>query len=192
MEPRRAIALLAPCWIACVEPRAVEPSFAPSPVAPEASREPSAQRELEGPAQVSWTTLALDAHRAVLRARVRRSPRLALPLALTLTVPRGVRVEHGEVAATLPPAAQRPDLELDYVLSFEGVPADDAVLAVDGESAAMGVHARAVYRFGRPEPLGTRPVANGPAITFGGSNLGPSVMVPRPAPGGAGGGPTGP
>ncbi|MBK6533456.1 MAG: hypothetical protein IPF99_28855 [Deltaproteobacteria bacterium] len=179
---------------ACGEPRSVEPTFAPSsqivvapaaPVAPVAATVPSTQPApahdgMRSPLDVSWVTVASDDHHAVLLAHVERAPRLDVPLQLTVTVPAGVTIARGAPSFALPPASQQATADYEYELTYPRVPSEDVLLAVDGDSETMGVHGRAWFRFGRPEPLGPRPVANGPVLNIGGRNFGPAVSAQQP------------
>ncbi len=180
MFTRPLLTLAVFALLSCAERRATPPAAVP-PVAaitpPLAERRPDAPLRdgVASPLQASWVTVLRDDHHAVLRARVERSARLNLPLTLTVTVPNGVRIERGAASTLLPPATQEPTLELEYELSFAHTPDEDVTLSVDGDTDAMGLHARAPYRFGRPEPEGPRPVASGPAIVLGGLNLGRAV-----------------
>jgi hypothetical protein len=189
MNRRPLSALLLCAAGACVEPRSVDPTTAPgsqaivvarrAPVAPIAPVAP-AHDGVRSPLDVSWIALQSDDHHAVLRARVERSPRLGLPLVLTVTVPAGVTITRGAPSFALPPPSQQASNEYEYELSYSHTPSEDVLLAVDGDSEAMGVHGRAWFRFGRPEPTGPRPVADGPPLVIGGRNFGSPVPAQQP------------
>lgn len=179
MNMRFFLALAVLSLTSCIEPRSSTPTIAAPQARTEASSTPPpappARDGVESPLQVSWVTLQFDDHHAALRARITRAGRLDLPLTLSVTAPAGVVVSRGATRLALPPASQQPTLEYEYELTYAGTPSDDVLLAVDGDTDAMGVHGRAWFRFGRPEPLGPRPAATGPALILGGRNFGAAV-----------------
>lgn len=179
MHTRPLLALTIIALSSCIEPRASHPSASQTiTVAPTSpSRLDAPYGGVQSPLHVSWITVQFDDHRAVLRAHVERSPTLTLPLTLSVTAPAGVRVERGATSFALPPAAQQSVADYDYELSYARTPDDDVLLSVDGDSESMGVHGRATFRFGRPEPLGPRPVADGPGLVLGGRDYGRAVRA---------------
>lgn len=160
---------------ACVEPRMPARSLPAQPAVSQAvaAREPS--HGSSPPLEVSWVTGQVSDTRAVLRARVEQSAGLAIPLMLSVTVPSGVRMVRGDASVSLPPGTQQAITEYEYEFVYVGTPSGDIVLAVDGDTEAMGVHGRAAYRFGRPEPEGFRPQPSGPPLVIGGRNFGSPV-----------------
>ena len=160
---------------ACAEPRVPTRSSPPRPTGAQvlAAGEPS--HAPTSPLEVSWVPQQVSDTRAVLRARIERSPRLTLPLALRVALPPGVQMVRGTASVSLPPGTQQTVSEYEYELVYTGMPATDVVLTVDGDSESMGVHARAAYRFGRPEPEGPLPQPSGPPLMIGGRNFGSPV-----------------
>ena len=49
------------------------------------------------------------------------------------------------------------------------------LVAVDGASEQMGVHGRAWFRFGRPEPVAPNALPTGPNLIINGRNFGAAV-----------------
>lgn len=147
--------------------------------APVAAREVPSHDSIRSPLQIAWVPVQFDARRAVLRARVEWASRLELPLMLRVTVPEGVRFVRGEASLSLPSAQRSPVTEYEYELAYERVPDTDVLLSVDGDGASMGVHARAAFRFGRPEPLGPMPTPEGPPLVIGGRNFGSAIPAAR-------------
>lgn len=179
MNTRHLFVLPVIALASCAEPHSSAPTLAPPRARAEASATPPpappGRDGVESPLQVSWVPLQFDDHHASLRARITRAGRLDLPLTLSVTTPAGVVVSRGATRLALPPASQQPTLEYEYELTYSGTPSDDVLLSVDGDTDVMGVHGRAWFRFGRPEPLGPRPAATGPALILGGRNFGAAV-----------------
>ncbi len=173
------LALTVVALSSCIEPRASSPGTSQTiTVAPAAPSHIEAPHDgVQSPLQVSWITVQFDDHRAVLRAHVERSPALTLPLTLSVTAPAGVRIERGAASFALPSAAQQAVADYDYELSYARTPDDDVLLSVDGDSESMGVHGRAAFRFGRAEPVGPQPVADGPGLVVGGRDFGRAVRA---------------
>ncbi len=155
----------------------------PSPVArtepPAPVREAPSHGSIRSPLQIAWVPVQFDARRAVLRARVEWSSRLELPLTLHVAVPDGVRVIRGEISRALPSVQQTPVSEYEYELTYDRLPDTYVLLTVDGDGESMGVHARAAFRFGRPEPLGPMPTPEGPPLVIGGRNFGSAIPATR-------------
>ena len=175
----------------CVEPR-VAPTTATVPSsertqvvvpatpvapAPAVAPTPLASSGAGAPMHVSWVVDRFDGHRASLRARVERVPSLALPLMLTVTVPPGAALVVGSRSVSLPPPSPNGPTEFTYELTYASTPSEDLLVAVDGESEAMGVHGRASFRFGRAEPETPVALPTGPSLILNGRNFGPSVPV---------------
>lgn len=158
-----------------VERNAPGPPFStPSSAAPAPSL-PEPSHGSTSPLDVSWVPGQVSDTRAVLRARVEQRARLAIPLTLRVTMPPGVRMVRGAATIPLPPGTQQAISEYEFEFVYSGMPSDDIMLAVDGDTEAMGVHGRAAFRFGRPEPEGPRPQPSGPPLVIGGRNFGSPV-----------------
>lgn len=162
---------------ACAEPRVPARSLPTSRVESRAIPAIEPSQESLSPLEVSWVPGQVSDTRAVLRARVEQGGRLAIPLTLRVTVPPGVRMVRGSASVALPSATQQAVVEYEYEFMYSSVPPDDIVVAVDGDTESMGVHGRAAYRFGRPEPEGPRPQPSGPPLVIGGRNFGSPVSA---------------
>lgn len=172
MNARIRSLLLALPLVACAASRSA-PSPAPTPAAVAQSATP--EEHLRAPVRLTWETLQRDDHHAVLRAHIAWNSPIELPLTLTVTLPGGVRLTRGSPTLTLQGFAQRPTQTVDHELAWDRTPDTDAALSLDGASEAMGVHATAMFRFGRPEPLAPQPTPAGPAVVVGGRNFGSAV-----------------
>lgn len=161
-------------WVwGCVEPRTSAPVRTQPGRMVESTE--SVHEGPRAPMTATWVVVKVQDTRTVLRARVERAGGYEVPLVLRVSVPPGAHLTRGASEVALPPMSQQRDVEFEYELTYAYAPADDAVLTVDGETAAMGMHARVHYRFGRAEPPVPRPTPTGPALTLGGRNFGASV-----------------
>lgn len=158
---------------ACVEPHAIAPAQTQPGRSAEVSR--AVHEGPRAPMTATWVVVKVQDTRTVLRARIERAGGYEVPLVLRVSVPPGARLTRGAREVALPPMSQQRDVEYEYELTYAHAPADDALLTVDGDTAAMGMHARVPYRFGRAEPPSPRPTPTGPALTLGGRNFGASV-----------------
>ena len=139
------------------------------------SRDTTVRAEL--PVRVSWVETARGTDFASLAVRVERIAPLDTPFTVDVTMPAGVTVKSGRTHFTLTPNVEAATVVEPLVLSFTAPPAQDAMLAVDAETGALGFHFRVPYRFGRPPPPERPPEANGPSITLGTRSLGPSIPI---------------
>lgn len=174
MTARIRSLLLALSLAACAAPRSAP---APSTSASTSARPATPDEHPRAPLRVTWETLQRDEHRAVLRAHVVWSSPIELPLTLTVTLPEGVRLARGPATLALQGLAQRPTQDFEHELTWTRTPDTDAVLSVDGDGEAMGVHARVPFRFGRAEPAVETVTPTGPSVTVGGRNFGRAVTA---------------
>lgn len=151
---------------------------APGPLPPDQptpTGAPGSSHGASSPLSVAWVAGQVSDTRAVLRARVVLRSRVMIPLTLHVSVPPGVRMLRGADSLPLPATTQQEVLEYEYEFAYTSMPTDDIMLAVDGDTDSMGVHARAAYRFGRPAPEGPRPQPSGPPLVIGGRNFGSPI-----------------
>lgn len=135
-------------------------------------------REVENPrvpVSVAWDAATLEQDRVRLTARIDRRVELIEPLEVSIRVPEGARLVKGEERFFVPAGAPVEVLALPIEVAFEKIPEGDLILVADVQTRAYGVHAEAVYRFGRPEPTGPRPTPSGPAIEIGGRKIGKAI-----------------
>jgi len=184
MHPVRRTLFALAAVVGCVEPRlapntvASEPAeqrIVVAPAAPNAAAPTTTQSGIGAPMHVSWVVDRFDDHHASLRARVERVPTLSLPLVLTVTVPAGATLAAGNTPVTLPPPSPQGPTEYAYELTYAAPPQQDLLVAVDGASEQMGVHGRAWFRFGRPEPVAPNALPTGPNMIINGRNFGAAV-----------------
>jgi hypothetical protein len=100
------------------------------------------------------------------------------PVVLSVDLPPGALLVSGAASETLAPSSQPHTRSLR--IKLERVPSADLVVRADLDGRAYGAHARAVYRFGRPEPKLARPA--GSVVMIGGRPVG-KVIPLSPAPG---------
>jgi hypothetical protein len=114
---------------------------------------------------------------AVVLAKVERLNHLDMPFVMSVELPAGVKATEGRTVLNLLPNTEPVLITERLTLSFEGTPAGDAILKLDGDSGAMGFHYKVPYRFGRAAPEETGPAATGVAPMKGGKSFGPSVPL---------------
>lgn len=129
------------------------------------------------PVVVRWEEVSREAGRAVVRATIERKLGLDLPLSVAVELPAGVKAARGRTAFTLTPNVEAITVAEELELTFENLPAGDALLKVDADSGAFGIHSRVPYRFGRPEPVTPAPAATGPHLMRGDRDLGASIPL---------------
>lgn len=101
-----------------------------------------------------------------------------MPFAVNIAVPAGVVVKKGRTQFSLMPNVEAVVVSEELELVWDGaVPSEDAVLKVDGDTGAMGIHFKVPYRFGRAEPIVEGPRATGPHVFNRGRDLGPSIPL---------------
>ncbi len=166
---RVLVPLLLAVTVACARPATTPPTAAPP------AKEGTVR--MQSPLQVSWEKAELTPGKLRLVARVHRIAPLAVPLLVRVEAPAGATLAQGRASFTLEPNAAAFEVLEPVELTFAAVPAQDLWLKVDGETRQMGLHAAAVYRFGRPEPVAPEVPATGPAVQRGGKSLGPSVPL---------------
>ncbi|MGV3625043.1 MAG: hypothetical protein ACO1OB_29760 [Archangium sp.] len=132
---------------------------------------------LLSPVKVSWEEVSRDEHQAVVLAKVERVHKLDMPFMVKVDVPAGVTVKEGRQTLELLPNNEAVLVTERFVFTFDSVPAEDAVLHLDGNSGAMGFSSNIPYRFGRAAPADVDPATSGDGVTVGGKNRGPSVRL---------------
>ena len=132
------------------------------------------------PLNVSWVPVRVSDTNAVLRARVERRTGALPALTISVTAPPDVRVVRGASPAALSESSQQAVVEREFEFAYARTPDGDILLSVDGDGEAMGVHGRAWYRFGRPEPVGPRPEPSGVPLVIGGRNFGSPIRADSP------------
>lgn len=174
------------CLAACISrgpSRSATPN-APAPSRPTQSAQLSMPVESHGtsaPLDVSWVSVQVSDTHAVLRAHVERHARNLPSLTLSVTPPSSVRIMRGTSPVVLADGAPQSVTEYEYEFTFAQTPSGDILLSVDGDTESMGVHSRAWYRFGRPEPTGPLPQPSGPPLVIGGRNYGSPIRADVPA-----------
>lgn len=151
------------------------PPVSPVPERPRQLSEPTVRAE--SPLKVRWEQVSLTPTSARLVAHVERVNALPVPLMMRVEAPAGVTLEQGRAKVELPANDAATDVTETFTLSFTKLPETDLVLLVDGDNQAMGFHYKAVYRFGRAEPVEQPPAATGPALYRGGKSFGNSVPL---------------
>lgn len=144
---------------------------APSP------RAPVPDAKVHSPLLVTWEGAELLPGQLRVTARIERKAPLALPFTVRLELPAGATLTQGRAAFELPANAAASVVTETYRLTFEGVPAQDLVLHVDGEGAGLGFHGQVPYRFGRPAPRVPVPSATGPGPVRHGVDVGASIPL---------------
>ena len=129
------------------------------------------------PVQVSWQEVRRDATQVELIARVQRLAPLPFPLEVSIALPEGATLKTGRSRFTLAPNLEGETHDEAMVVAYAKLPEGDLLLAADGQTAEMGVHARMAYRFGRPAPLQDAVAPAGPDLKKGDQNLGPSIPL---------------
>lgn len=132
------------------EPAAPAVAVAPSesrtvpPPAPETARRlPPLVLEVTGPEHPQpGTTITVV-------AEIRRVAPDGSPVALSLVVPRGVRIVSGAEHAQVPNGELQ---RHQWVLAVDSIPAEDLRVVAEIRGRGQGVHAERRYRFGRPAP----------------------------------------
>lgn len=111
----------------------------------------------------------------VLHIRTRHVAPLPVDIGVSVQLPPGVRLEGGPGGWEIPTAQQQGIVEKELVIGFDALPPEDLMVVADVQTEGFGVHAKAYYRFGRPDPQPIAPRANGPELKVGGRNFGRSV-----------------
>ena len=95
------------------------------------------------------------------------------PVVLTVDLPPGALLVSGSTSETIAPTffAQSRTLRI----KLERVPSADLVVRADLGGPAYGAHARATYRFGRPEPKLPQPA--GTVVVIGGRPVGKAIPL---------------
>ncbi len=142
-----------------------------------AASQPAAAPHPRAPMTVEWVAQEAPAGQLALIARVRRYTSFAVPVAVTVTVPDGLRVVSGRTSFAI--AESEPPGTTDEPLLFEVVqqPAQDLLLEADARGADFGVHAKRAWSFGA-RAAGRNlvaPPAKGPALDVGDRHFGPSI-----------------
>ncbi len=171
---------------ACSHPPA--PSHDPVAAAPgeehTASAPANATPEANGsaPMRVSLTQTGASSSAGdiVLRARVERFVPMGAPMNVTLRLPAGTTLVRGDASYLLASNAASDVSDREVVIHASPVPTDDVVLVADSHGTSSGVHGEAHYRFGRAEPTGPRPEANGAPLIVNGRNFGRTVPATGP------------
>ncbi len=146
-------------------------TVAPSPQtpAPSASRPQRSPLSLtvNGPASV---TAPSEIELAIVLDRVWNTRD---PVVLRVDLPPGALLVSGSPSETLAPSSHPHTRSLR--IKLERVPSADLVVRADLEGRGYGAHARAVYRFGRPEPKLTRPASS--VVVIGGRPVGKVIPL---------------
>lgn len=131
----------------------------------------------ELPVKVALDEVSRTESGAVVRATIERQIAIDMPYAVTFTLPTGVTARRGRTAFTLVPNAEAVVATEDYELTWDAVPATDALFEVSGTTGVMGMHFKKPYRFGRPEVAAPAPEAVGPRLKMGERDFGPSIPL---------------
>jgi hypothetical protein len=149
---------------------------APAPTAPRGAEVPQARTNPTAPVVASIEVVEgepLAGTRLKLRANLAQQGHWPYPVAVEWTLPRGVFLVGGSQASVV--ALGEPQV---IELELAAIPAEDLVVTASSTGPDAGFHARAVYRFGRPEPAPEGgPDRTGPATHMNGHDLGPSVPM---------------
>jgi hypothetical protein len=140
---------------------AAPPASPPARARPEPPRDidfvPTLAIDVEGPPRVSaGQTITL-----LIRVHNRLTP--PMPLRLSITLPRGVRLVEGATQEIL--AQPAPLSERRLKLALDAIPADDLVVDV-ALADAPSQHVTSAYRFGRAAPPPPPPIPNDPDTTI--------------------------
>ena len=132
---------------------------------------------MESPVCVIWEEISRSATEAIVLAKIVRVNKLDMSFLMTIEMPAGVKVLEGRTQLTLLPNTEAVTVTERLQLAFDAAPSDDAILKLDGDSGAMGFHAKVPYRFGRSAPEERGPSATGVAPVLKGKSMGPSVPL---------------
>ncbi|MCB9507999.1 MAG: hypothetical protein H6697_10070 [Myxococcales bacterium] len=104
------------------------------------------------PVRVYWShspNIAPEISPVALELTVEAVPTWRVPVAVTVRVPDGARIEAGDTQAQL--SLEDGAATLQWQLAFEQVPAADFVVVVDARQEGFGFHAEPRFTFGRAE-----------------------------------------
>ena len=163
--------LLLLAFAACTKP---EPAVR-SDAKPTAAISAAPQDTLPAPMTVRFAVQSSERKKLVIAARIQRSAPIKLPVNVRLIVPPGVTIASGLERQQLPASETLGVTQLEYVLTFDAIPAQDLVVIAQLRGHGVGVTAKDVYRFGRPAPAQPRPRPQGPDRKVGGFNFGPAI-----------------
>ncbi len=111
--------------------------------------------------------------RLELRAHLEHQGPWPYPIAVEWQLPAGVLLVSGSPASVVAPG--EPSV---VAVDLARVPAEDLVVTASSRGPNAGFHAKASYRFGRPEPAPRQgPEKTGPSTEVNGHDLGPSVPM---------------
>jgi hypothetical protein len=158
---------------ACANPQPAASKTEPK----RAAAPPVAESGPRTPLQVSWNEKLLSPHSALLEARVQYNGPFDVPVHVMVQLPAGASLTRGEAQLDVPAQTTATTVVNEYEVAFGEVPAADLVLVADGKSESSGVHATALYRFGRPAPQAVTPQANGPELKLNGNNFGHAIPL---------------
>jgi hypothetical protein len=161
---------LAACQDAPSSPAsAAEP--APSLAAPPRhGMQPPMVLDLSGPEKVvAGATITLV-------AEIRRTFLSAVPMHLSLSLPRGAVLVEGKASETLVDTEQRV-VTRTYALRLDEIPSEDFEMKVSWQADSWGVTATQAYRFGRPAPRLAPPRRDGPELSLEGHRPSRGIRV---------------
>lgn len=169
MKPLLVSSLVFLC-AACANPKQDVAPVPPPPV-----RDTTVRAQL--PVRVTWEEVSRTPTEAVVLAKVVRVLGIDTPLEVSIDVPAGAKLVAGRARFTLSPNVEADTVTEPITFAYEATPTDDAVLKLDADTGAMGMHFKVPYRFGRPPPPENPPKAIGPALKKGDKSFGPSIPV---------------
>ncbi|MDP2269326.1 MAG: hypothetical protein Q8K32_01270 [Archangium sp.] len=145
--------------------------------APESPKPLDTTVRMQSPIKVTWEEISRTDTEAVVLAKVERVNKLDMSFLMSVELPPGVKLVEGRTQLTLLPNTEAVTVSERLTLSFTAPVEGDAQLKLDGDSGAMGFHAKVPYRFGRPAPDETGPSATGVEPRKGDKKFGPSVPL---------------
>lgn len=139
-----------------------------------AAVEPSSPR---APFVVEWVPQGEVGARVTLVARVNRHIPFRVPIAVTVTIPAGLRIVSGRTNWIIDPSDSVGPVEEVVVVEVVEAGPQEMILAADVEGTGFGVHAKRSYVIGSvPARSATRAsTPAGPHLEVGGHDFGPSV-----------------
>ena len=147
------------------------------------TEDPSRGDGPQAPAIVRLVLIEQSASWVRLRAEVRKQAPLAVPLAVQVLTPGGVRLEEGPSSWEVPADAQVGTYGQELAFRIEAAPGEPIRLTAHAEGAGFGVHATDAFRVSgdaksgsrESEEGGPRPQPTGPALKVGDTDFGSTV-----------------